>query len=135
MHPTVALAVRRGSAAEVVVYGGSDYARHRRIRSGLANDPTFLRLLAGEAVLDSVRLSRTFFGLGPFRAEGLEAAADGSLLLGERVAAGYYQPLPAELRDAGGDYALTDDGRFSAAMAFGDRAVSQKFLQPPSGGR
>ncbi|MGN6425294.1 MAG: hypothetical protein ACTHMF_00645 [Leifsonia sp.] len=129
VHPTVALAVRRGSAAEVVVYGGSDYARHRGIRSGLANDPTFLRLLAGEAVLDSVRLSRTFFGLGPFRAEGLEAAADGSLLLGERVAAGYYQPLPAERRDAGGDYALTDDGRFSAAMAFGERAVDEVELR------
>ncbi len=37
----------------------------RAIRSGLACNPTFLRLLAGDAVLDAVRLSRGFFEPGP----------------------------------------------------------------------
>jgi hypothetical protein len=58
-------------ATTTVVFGGSDYPRHGRIRSGLANSPTFLRMFAGSVVLDSVRLSRTFFGLGPFRADRL----------------------------------------------------------------
>ena len=42
--------------------------RADRIRSGLACNPTFLRMFAGAAVLDAVRLSRVFFDLGPFRA-------------------------------------------------------------------
>ena len=41
--------------------------------------------------------------------------------LRERVAASYYQPLPAESRRPDGDYALMDDGRFSASMDFSHR--------------
>jgi hypothetical protein len=110
-------------ATTAVVFGGSDYARHRRIRSGLANSPTFLRLFAGAAVLDSVRLSRTFFGLGPFRSEGLvvEPADGTSVTLAETVMASYFQPLAPADRDASGTYRLGDDGRFSAAMDFDRR--------------
>jgi hypothetical protein len=105
-----------------VVFGGSDYARHRRIRSGLANSPTFLRLFAGAAVLDSVRLTRTFFGLGPFRGDRLAVTPDGtSVTLTETVAASYFQPLAPGDRDAGGSYRLADEGRFSAAMDFDRR--------------
>jgi hypothetical protein len=88
-------------------------------------------MYAGSVVLDSVRLSRTFFGLGPFRGDRLAVAdqavayqEEGSttvVTLGETVAASYYQPLAAEYRDAGGRYRLGDDGRFSAAMDFGRR--------------
>ena len=39
------------ATAHTVVYGGSDVPEHRRIRSGLACNPTFLRLFAGDAVL------------------------------------------------------------------------------------
>ncbi|MFC4070462.1 hypothetical protein [Actinoplanes subglobosus] len=109
--------VAHGPARTVVVFGGSDYARHRRIRSGLANSPTLLRLHAGDTVLDSVRLSRTFFGLGPFRAGSL-TVTPGAATLSETVSAAYYQPLPG---DGTGRYALTDDGRFSAAMDFAHR--------------
>lgn len=129
VHRGVSLAVRRGAAADTVVYGGSDYGRFGRIRSGLANDPTFLRLFAGEAVLDSVRLSRTFFGLGPFRADTFRVLDDGRIELRERVAAGYYQPLPPDLRRTDGAYALTDDGRFSASMDFPARRVDAVSLE------
>lgn len=115
------LAVEHAPGATTVVFGGSDYARHGRIRSGLSNSPTFLRLFAGEAVLDSVRLSRVFFGLGPFRADGLRAEPDGGWRLTESVSAAYYLPLPEEELRADGAYDLADEGRFSAAMSFRHR--------------
>jgi len=108
-----------------VVFGGSDYARHGRVRSGLANSPTFLRVFAGAVVLESVRLSRTFFGLGPFRGDGLAvrqgAGGETIATLTETVAASYYQPLAAADRVGDGSYRLGDEGRFSAAMDFGRR--------------
>ena len=108
-----------------VVFGGSDYARHGRVRSGLANSPTFLRVFAGAAVLESVRLSRTFFGLGPFRSDGLavrqEPGGETITTLTETVAASYYQPLAAADRAGDGSYRLGDEGRFSAAMDFDRR--------------
>jgi hypothetical protein len=121
------LLVEHRPAVTTVVFGGSDYPRQRRIRSGLANSPTFLRLYAGAAVLDSVRLSRTFFGLGPFRGDGLTVEHD-TVTLRETVSAGYYQPLAAADRDAQGDYRLVDEGRFSAAMDFGRRARDEVTL-------
>ena len=104
-----------------MVYGGSDVPEHRRIRSGLACNPTFLRLFAGDAVLDAVRLSRGFFDLGPFRAAGMQRLADNRYRLTETLTAAYYQPLPKDRRRDDGVYRLVDDGRFSAAMAFPDR--------------
>lgn len=118
-----ALWVRRSQGVETVAYGGSDYPRMRRIRSGLANDPTFFRLFAGAAVLDSVRLSRSFFDLGPFRADASTRLPDGTIRLQEQLDPGYHLPLPAEYRHADGAYALGDDGRFSAAMSFDVRPV------------
>jgi hypothetical protein len=118
---TARLAVRASAAAHTVVHGGSDVPEHRRIRSGLANNPTFLRLFAGEAILDAVRLSRGFFDLGPFRATSMSRLADGRYRLTETLTAAYYQPLPPAERRADGGYTLEDEGRFSAAMAFGRR--------------
>jgi hypothetical protein len=105
------------------VYGGSDVPRTGRIASGLACDPTFLRWRHGAVVLDAVRLSRTFFGLGPFRAqEVVQVDTDPPVFrLTERLRAGYYQPLGPGFRRADGDYELQDEGRFSAALAFTDR--------------
>ncbi|MCW6009841.1 hypothetical protein K1W54_35660 [Micromonospora sp. CPCC 205371] len=119
-------------ATTTVVFGGSDYRHHRRIRSGLANSPTFLRLFAGAAVLDSVRLSRTFFGVGPFRAGGLAVEHDAGgatiVTLAETASAAYYQPLASQDQDAAGDYRLVDEGRFSAAMDFGRRTADEVAL-------
>ncbi len=118
--PTSGLVVVRDGRFAVTVNGGSDHARHGRIRSGLANNPTFLRMLAGDAVLDGLRLSRDFFGMGPFRAAGI--VDDGTeIVLREEVAASYYGPLPAEHRSPDGRYRLVDDGRFSASMDFPNR--------------
>ncbi|MER7405867.1 hypothetical protein ABT373_26105 [Streptomyces sp. NPDC000070] len=118
---TARLAVRASATAHTVVYGGSDVPEHRRIRSGLACNPTFLRLFAGDAVLDAVRLSRGFFDLGPFRAAGMQELADSRYRLTETLSAAYYQPLPPDRRRDDGAYRTADEGRFSAAMAFPDR--------------
>ncbi|CAM5269345.1 putative protein OS=Streptomyces violarus OX=67380 GN=FHS41_000307 PE=4 SV=1 [Streptomyces violarus] len=118
---TAGLAVRASATAHTVVYGGSDVPEHRRIRSGLACNPTFLRLFAGDAVLDAVRLSRGFFDLGPFRAADMQGLADSRYRLTETLSAAYYQPLPPDRRREDGAYRMADEGRFSAAMAFPDR--------------
>ncbi|WP_405673557.1 hypothetical protein [Streptomyces sp. NBC_01530] len=118
---TARLAARASTTAHTVVYGGSDVPGHRRIRSGLACNPTFLRLFAGDAVLDAVRLSRGFFDMGPFRAAGMQRLADSSYRLTDTLTAAYYQPLPQDRRRDDGAYRMTDEGRFSAAMAFPDR--------------
>ncbi|MDN0197835.1 hypothetical protein [Streptomyces sp. S.PNR 29] len=118
---TARLASRASAAAHTVVYGGSDVPESRRIRSGLANNPTFLRLFAGDAVLDAIRLSRGFFDMGPFRATGMQRLADGRYRLTETLTAAYYQPLPPDQRRSDGAYLMADEGRFSAAMAFGNR--------------
>ncbi|MGW3037515.1 hypothetical protein ACWDCB_40760 [Streptomyces sp. NPDC001178] len=119
--PTARLAVHASATAHTVVYGGSDVPEHRRIRSGLACNPTFLRLFAGAAVLDAVRLSRVFFDLGPFRAADMEQLADNRYRLTQTLTTAYYQPLPKDHRRDDGAYRLVDEGRFSAAMAFPDR--------------
>ncbi|MER6425179.1 hypothetical protein [Streptomyces sp. NPDC001137] len=119
--PTARLAVHASATAHTVVYGGSDVPEHRRIRSGLACNPTFLRLFAGAAVLDAVRLSRVFFDLGPFRAADMERLADNRYRLTQTLTTAYYQPLPKDHRRDDGAYRLVDEGRFSAAMAFPDR--------------
>ncbi|WP_330262478.1 hypothetical protein [Streptomyces griseorubiginosus] len=119
--PTARLAAHVSATAHTVVHGGSDVPEHRRIRSGLACNPTFLRLFAGAAVLDAVRLSRAFFDLGPFRAADMERLDDHRYRLTQTLTTAYYQPLPKDRRRDDGAYRLVDEGRFSAAMAFPDR--------------
>ncbi|MFF7468482.1 hypothetical protein [Streptomyces sp. NPDC008092] len=118
---TARLAAHVSATAHTVVYGGSDVPEHRRIRSGLACNPTFLRMFAGAAVLDAVRLSRVFFDLGPFRAADMEQLAGNRYRLTQTLTTAYYQPLPKDRRRDDGAYRLSDEGRFSASMAFPDR--------------
>jgi hypothetical protein len=129
VFPSSGLAVVRDGGFYAAVFGGSDYAAHGRIRSGLASNPTFLRVAGRDAVLDAVRLSRDFFGVGPFRADGLTEGGDGVIVLRERVAASYYGPLPDEYRRPDGVYALTDEGRFSASMDFAHRPTTEVALE------
>lgn len=116
--PTARLASRVSASTHTVVYGGSDVPTLRRIRSGLANNPTFFRMFAGDAVLDAVRLSRGFFDMGPFRAGETSRLAESRYRLTETVSAAYYQPLAPQARAAGGRYDVEDEGRFCAAMSF-----------------
>jgi hypothetical protein len=126
------LLMDHGPSATIAVFGGSDHAHSGPIRSGLANSPTFLRIDAGATVLDSVRLTRSFFGFGPFRGNGLRVEEDTTgkttATLRESATAAYYQPLAPADRDARGRYSLTDEGRFSAAMDFGQRAKDEVTL-------
>ncbi|MVA77194.1 hypothetical protein GC722_14340 [Auraticoccus sp. F435] len=123
------LVVERRGSVRTVVYGGSDVPALGRVCSGAAVNPTFLRLRAGAAVLRSVRLSRTFFGLGPFRGTLVDPGDEDALVLRESVAAGYSQPLPASARRADGVYELGFEGRYAAAMSFPERARDELRLE------
>ena len=122
-HFASGLSVHRSEGVWVSVNAGSDYPQMRRVCSGLANNPTFLRLLAadGEAGITNVRLSREFFDLGPFRAQQHTVLPEGSHLLSEHLEAAYYQPLAAADRRQDADYQLEHEGRFAAAMSFSQR--------------
>lgn len=63
--------------------------------------------------------------VGFFRSQGLRQEGS-TYILYQKLEAPYYQPLPEELRNKEGDYALTPsiDGRFWSKMAFDQRSVS-----------
>lgn len=128
VFPSSGLARLRAGRATASVFGGSDHARFARIASGLANSSTLLRMRHGAAVVDAVRLSPSFFGLGAFRGDGLTVDAPGRYRLAQHWSAGYYQPLPPGGIRADGDYDLGGEGRFFAAMSFADRAVTPVVL-------
>jgi hypothetical protein len=109
----------RRSGTLTTVFGGCDELVPGVV-SGLSSNPTFLRFEHGAAVLSDVRLSRSFFDLGPFRSQN--TVMDGSIVrLSEAVAANFYLPLPPENHQPDGIYALEHEGRFSASMAFSSR--------------
>jgi hypothetical protein len=109
----------RASGSVTTVFGGCDDLVPGVV-SGLASNPTFLRFGHGEALLSGVRLSRSFFDLGPFRSQSTVRTGN-SVALSESVAANFYLPLPAERRREDGIYALQHEGRFSASMDFTGR--------------
>lgn len=111
---------RPATGSRFVVYGGSDVPALRRIASGLACNPTFLRAALGGPAVESVRLSRDFFGLGPFRASTMSVSGD-RVELREEVSASYYQPLDPTSRSGGAAWTLEHEGRFAAAMSFSER--------------
>jgi hypothetical protein len=62
----------------------------------IENNPTFLSLIKGAAVLQSVRLGSTFFGSrGQFTAENIEVKKN-QIILTKSVKHGYFQPYPKE---------------------------------------
>jgi hypothetical protein len=110
----------------VTVYGGGDHSPSG-VASGLSNNPTFLRFQHGDSVLSDVRLSRSFFDLGPFRS--VETSLEGETVkLHEEVAASFYLPLPPDKRRADGIYPQTHEGRFSSAMDFPSRPTVHHHL-------
>jgi len=70
-----------------------------RIREGnvdmsiILNNPTFFNYFNGNAALESVRLSSSFFGKGQFESIGIEKEGN-SYVLSSIVDGPYYQPLP-----------------------------------------
>ena len=127
--PHSGLARFRRGPVSATVFGGSDWPAVHDIASGLSTNPTFFRFRKGAAVLESVRLSPAFFNLGFFHSEGLAVSPDGlAFTLHQTQRAAYYQPLPAPLRRADGDYPLTNDGRFYSKMDFPHRPRDEKQL-------
>ncbi|MBT2515723.1 hypothetical protein [Arthrobacter sp. ISL-30] len=109
---------REGQTA-VTVFGGGDHSASG-VASGLSNNPTFLRFRQGGNFLSDVRLSRSFFDLGPFRSRET-ALSETTVTMREEISAGFYLPLPPERRREDGIYSLMHEGRFSSAMDFDRR--------------
>lgn len=116
----------RGGRSVATVFGGCDDVS-AGISSGLATNPTFLRFSHGEAVLTDVRLSRSFFDLGPFRSRS--AAVDGpAVRLRDELSANFYLPLPVDVQRSDCIYPLVHEGRFSASMDFDNRPTVEHRL-------
>lgn len=127
-------------STRVVVHGGTDTAQMGRIASGTASNPTALRFGGRALRLDSLRISRDFFSLGPVRfgppkpASPLAGDADSfpevmRFVLKERVAGEYFHPLPPTRRRKDGAYSMEFNGRFAAAMGFSSRATDEVELE------
>ena len=83
----------------------SDIVRIRKDKvdlSILTNNTTFLTFFKGEAALEAVRLSASFFGKGQFMSQQMEKDGDGYVLLSS-INGPYYQPLPKEKIPAEGE--------------------------------
>lgn len=131
------------------LYAGSDWyadggpsAFFNTIGSGLATNPTLIRLWKGALALDAVRLIPDFFNVGHFRPSDISMEPDGSVRMSGRLAAPYYLPMPAGQRRPDGDYALSSsvDGRFNSALDFSHRPADfrrldiQIRIKPETGG-
>lgn len=119
------LAIHERDGLRMVVDGWSDRPGSSRIASGLATNPSFLHAWLDGIELCSARLSRDFFGLGPFRPQAFTVArtegGEMAVTLREEVSAGYYQPLAPADQHPDGAYSLEFEGRFAASMAFSRR--------------
>jgi hypothetical protein len=129
-HGSQLVRIRRGSIT-ASIFGGTDWRDARldaegremsirEIASGLSTNPTFFKFRKGSAILESVRLSPSFFSTGHFRSDGV-VAQQGGWRLRDTVKVPYHQPLPGRYRRRNGDYAMTADGRFYAKMDFSHR--------------
>ncbi len=114
--------LKKGSIS-TTVFGGNDLPL--AISSGRSCNPSFLSFRKGEAILNYVRLSSSFFNMGYFRSEGL--TKDGNKYkLQETKEAYYFQPMVAEHLNSEGDYELSEspDRRYWSKLDFQDREKS-----------
>jgi hypothetical protein len=80
-----------------------------RIRHGnwdstiLKTNPVLLTFSKGEAVLQGLRISASFFGKGQFQTEKIEKKGDG-WVLSQVLDGPYWQPYPNDRIDPGGDW-------------------------------
>jgi hypothetical protein len=83
----------------------SDIVRIRKDKvdlSILTNNNTFLTFFKGEAALEAVRLSASFFGKGQFMSQQMVKEGD-AYVLSSSINGPYYQPLPKEKIPIEGD--------------------------------
>lgn len=111
--------IRRGSIT-ASIFGGTD--KPLIVASGRSCNPTFFTFRKGEASLDYVRLSTSFFSTGYFMSDGLKKD-DNRYTLQEKKEAYYYLPLPEDKRNPEGDYKHTEslDHRFWSKLDFPSR--------------
>lgn len=116
------LRIRRNNTT-ATFFGGVDWPLI--VASGRSCSPDFFSYRKGEAVLQYLRLSTSFFSTGYFYSEGLKKTGN-RYVLSKKLTAPYYQPLPKQFRKKGGDYTLTEstDRRFWNKMDFPRRPVS-----------
>ena len=116
------LRIRRGDTT-ITLFGGIDWPLI--IASGRSCSPDFFSYRKGEAILQYMRLSTSFFGTGYFYSQGISKTSN-SYRLHKKLSVPYYQPLPKNLRNNAGDYKLSPsiDDRFWNKMDFSHRPVS-----------
>jgi hypothetical protein len=105
------------------LFGGADWPII--IASGRSTNPNLFGYRKGKAVLKHIRMSSSFFNTGYFRSQGIKKIGN-QYYLNQQIEAPYYQPLPKELKQADGDYKLSQstDGRFWNKMDFENRPKS-----------
>lgn len=110
------------------IFGGND--KPIIVASGRSSNPNFFMFRKGEASLNYVRLSTSFFSMGFFRPDGFTKEGD-KYVLSETKEGYYYKPMTKEHRDPNGDYKLTPsvDGRFWSKMDFPNRPRDTKSLK------
>ncbi len=83
----------------------SDMVRIRENKvdmSIITNNTTFFTFFKGEAALEAVRLSSSFFGKGQFQSQEIETEGE-TYVLTSKIEGPYYQPLPKEKIPAEGE--------------------------------
>lgn len=134
---SVSLVRQRRGPITASFYAGSDWYEDGRpsefynaIGSGLATNPTLMRLWKGRLVVDAVRVIPDFFSMGHFRPSAIDLAADGVVTMGGELRVPYYLPMPAARRNSEGVYALSRsvDGRFNSALDFSHRPADFRRL-------
>jgi hypothetical protein len=118
--------IKRGNQS-ASIFGGND--KPVIIASGRSTNPGFFTFRKGEAHLNYIRMSSSFFSMGFFRGDGFVKEGN-KYVLRETKEAYYYQPMSEENRNPGGDYKLTpsSDGRFWSKMDFPKRQADTKTL-------
>ena len=116
------LRIRRDKITSTL-FGGCDLPII--VASGRASSPNFFAYRKGNAILKYMRLSAAFFSTGYFYSDGLKKNGN-EYVLNRKLDVPYYQPLPKNLRNAKGDYKLSQsiDDRFWNKMDFSNRPVS-----------
>lgn len=119
--------IRRGDVT-ASIFGGND--KPIVIASGRSVNPTFFTFRKGNAVLNAVRLSTSYFNTGYVRSDGVVRNGN-QYILSERKEAYYYHPMPADKRDAAGDYNHSPslDDRFWSKMDFESRPKDTVLLE------
>lgn len=134
---TVNLVRQRRGETTASFWAGSDWFVdgepsdfYNRIGSGIATNPTLMRLWKGGLVIEAIRLTPNFFSMGHWRPSAVAVGDAGVVRLSGEMRVPYYLPMPAERRDPNGAYALSRsvDGRFNSALDFSHRPAQFRVL-------